>query len=147
MSIIISSNGLANLTDLQYDYLSSLLYHSFHTDPYDILLSMLSMKQFFLFKNNKPVAVISFRPKGVLNSSSSSRTNVLYNIATAPRYRKKGFMKTLLQHVLSTLKKQRRKYVHLEVLRINIPAISLYKKLGFQVVQSTPDILLMRKTL
>jgi GNAT superfamily N-acetyltransferase len=146
--MILVSHGLEGLTTLsQYEFLASFLSSSFHSNPDEILLSMNDMTQFFLFKNNKPVAVVSFRPKGSLQSTSKVYNNVLYNIATAPRYRKKGLMKTLLLHVLSTLKKQRRKKVYLEVLRSNTRAIRLYQHLGFRVIHSTPDIFLMQLTL
>lgn len=147
--MIIVSHGLEGLTTLpQYEFLASFLASSFHSNPDEILLSMNDdMTQFFMFKNNKPVAVVSFRPKGHLQSTSKVYVNVLYNIATAPRYRKKGHMKTLLLHVLSTLKKQRRKQVHLEVLRSNKRAIRLYRHFGFRVIHSTPEIFLMQLTL
>lgn len=132
--MFLSSNGLNTLTDQQYQYLFYLLSKSFHTNPHDLILSMLTMNQFFLLKNNKPIAVVSFHKKGPLHCSSKLYPNILYNIATAPHYRKKGYMKQLLQHVLFTLKKQRRKYVHLEVLKTNIPAIHLYEKLGFKIL-------------
>lgn len=134
--MIIVSNGLDAITsDEQYSFLFKFLSQSFHTDNiYDTILTMLNMKQYFFFKNNKPIAVVSFRKKGYLNCAGTYYTNVLYNVATSPYYRRKGYMKRLLQFVIEEMRKQKRKYLHLEVLKDNEKAINLYKKIGFEVI-------------
>jgi len=129
--------GLDCLTNDQVVYLRKYLARSFPIGNIDdLLLHMASgqMDQFFLMKNNKPIAVVSFHKKGYLSCTGTYFTNVLYNVATAPYYRKKGYMKKLLRHVISHTQKQKRKYIHLEVLKTNEKAINLYKKLGFQII-------------
>lgn len=145
--IAVSMEGLDMLTDKQYNFLYYLLSKSFHSNIDEIIMSMFGMKQYFLFRNNKPIAVVSFRKNGSLHCSCKSFSNVLYNIATAPRYRKKGYMKELLQYVLDTLKQEKKKHVYLEVLKDNVKAIGLYKNIGFNVIKECDNILLMRYTL
>jgi len=146
--MIVVSNGLDAITSGdQYKFLFKFLSQSFHTDRiYETLQTMLNMRQYFFFKNNKPIAVVSFKKRGHLNCSGIHHTNVLYNVATSPYYRRKGYMKQLLQFVMDDMRKQKRKYLHLEVLKDNEKALNLYKKLGFEVIYecSGKGIYLMR---
>lgn len=134
--MIVVSNGLDEITNkTQYNYLSSFLSKSFQSnDPDDLLGFMMSMKQYFYFKNNKPIAVVSFKNKGYLYCTETYYNNVIYNVATAPYYRNKGIMTKLLRYVFSDLRKQNKTFVYMEVYQNNINAISLYKKLGFELV-------------
>lgn len=143
--MIVDSEGLSAIkTDKQYNYLTTLLRHSFHADPYEILLSMTGMKQYFLFHRGKPVAVVSLRDKGHLHCTGKKVSNMVYNVATHPSYRNRGYMKKLLLHIIDTSKQQGKRHLHLEVLQTNKNAISLYKKLGFQVVGGCGGIDWMR---
>lgn len=134
--MIVVSNGLEAIkTDQHYGSLSRLIGNAFkgaHID--EILLSMIQMKQYFFFKNNKPIAVVSLRKKGYLVCTGTYHTNTIYNVATAPYYRKKGYMKKIFRRVFDDMRKQRKKYAHLEVLKTNTKAINLYKKLGFKII-------------
>jgi len=134
--MIIVSNGLdAIASGDQYRFLFKFFSQSFHTNNvYDTFLSMLKMRQYFFFKNNKPIAVVSFKKRGFVNCTGTYYTNVLYNVATSPYYRRKGYMKQLLYFIIDEMRKQRRKYLHLEVLKDNEKAINLYKKLGFEII-------------
>lgn len=134
--MIIRSKGLDALDDKQLLFLSKFLTKSFNTTcANDLLTLMDQMEQYFFIKNKKPVAVVSFRKRGYLSCTNTYYTNVLYNVATAHYYRKRGYMKKLLKHIIKEKKtKRENKYLHLEVLKKNHKAIHLYKKLGFQVI-------------
>lgn len=134
--MIVFSHGLdAITTDQQYEFLTKFLQKSFHSaDVENLLMSMTEMEQFFFFQNYKPVAVVSFKKKGYLHCTGKHYRNTLYNVATAPYYRKRGYMKELLKFLMQQKKKQRLKYLHLEVLKKNTKAVGLYKSLGFKVL-------------
>ena len=134
--MIVFSHGLdAITTDQQYEFLTKFLQKSFHSaDVENLLMSMTEMEQFFFFQNHKPVAVVSFKKKGYIQCTGKHYRNTLYNVATAPYYRKRGYMKKLLKFLIQQKKKQRLKYLHLEVLKKNTKAVGLYKSLGFKVL-------------
>ena len=56
------------------------------------------------------------------------------NVATLPQFRKKGIAKALIERALEN----EMEFLTLEVRESNIPAISLYKKLGFETVGKRP---------
>ena len=56
----------------------------------------------------------------------------LYNIAVDHNYQGKNIGKTLLLHVIKQLQKQSINHIFLEVSESNLPALSLYRSLGFQ---------------
>lgn len=147
--MLIVSQGLETIamSSPQYRFLSSFLSKTFSSNVQDILHSMKDMTQYFYYKNAKPVAVLSFRKHGHLQCSQKPCPNMVYNVATAPYYRKRGYMKQLFLALFRDLKQQKQKFVHLEVLQNNLPAIALYKKLGFRVVEICEGIYHMRKQL
>ncbi len=77
------------------------------------------------------------------------------NVAVLPEFRNRGIAKKLLKHATVFAKEKNVKRLMLEVRASNIPAISLYKKLGFSVVgirknyytQPKEDALLMDKAI
>ncbi len=58
----------------------------------------------------------------------------LSNIAVYPKYRGRGIGKILMQKALEQAKKQGYNTMVLDVEKYNNPAISLYKKLGFEII-------------
>lgn len=134
--MIVVSHGLeAITTDKQYSFLSKFLQQSFRaSDVENLLENMTNMEQYFYFHNHKPVAVVSFLKKGYLQCTGTYYRNALYNVATAPYYRKRGYMKKLLKFIIQQKKKQRCKRLHLEVIKNNTKAVRLYKSLGFEVI-------------
>lgn len=56
------------------------------------------------------------------------------NIASYEQYRRKGFAKNLLKHILNLGKENFIESIFLEVRESNIPAKKLYTKLGFQEI-------------
>jgi ribosomal protein S18 acetylase RimI-like enzyme len=134
--MIVSSHGLdAITTDKQYSFLSKFLQQSFRSaEAEDLLLSMTNMEQYFYFHKNKPVAMLSFKKRGNLQCTGTYYHNTIYNVATAPYYRKRGYMKKLFRFLIQEKRKQRLRHLHLEVLKDNHKAVDLYKSFGFEIL-------------
>lgn len=144
--MIVVSHGLdAITTEKQYAFLSHYLQTSLRVpEVEDLLQNMTNMQQYFFFHNRKPVAVVSFVKKGILHCTGTYYRNTLYNVATAPYYRKRGYMKKLLTFLIQQKTSQRFQTLHLEVLKKNKKALRLYRSLGFEVLHECPTIYVMR---
>lgn len=59
---------------------------------------------------------------------ADEKRNIIMSIAIHPEYRRKGYGRTLLEHVLRLLKGE----VILQVRKSNVGAIKFYEKLGFK---------------
>jgi len=57
----------------------------------------------------------------------------MMTFAIHPEYRSKGIAFKFLTEVFELLKKENINYVELDVRKSNLPAIKLYKKLGFSI--------------
>jgi ribosomal-protein-alanine N-acetyltransferase len=62
----------------------------------------------------------------------------IYNLATLPTHRRRGFAESLLQRVIVEAPSQRVRQISLEVRRSNEPAIRLYERFGFQRIGVRP---------
>ena len=76
------------------------------------------------------------------------------NIAVSPEFWRQGIGKTILYYIIEKSKKNKCKYINLEVKSTNIAAISLYEKMGFVSVgqikkyyKDNSDAILMTKDL
>ena len=76
------------------------------------------------------------------------------NIAVSPKFWRQGIGKTILYYIIEKSKKNKCKYINLEVKSTNIAAISLYEKMGFVSVgqrkkyyKDNSDAILMTKDL
>lgn len=144
--MIVVSRGLdAITTEKQYAFLSKYLQTSLRVaDVENLLQNMNGMEQYFFFHNHKPVSVISFVKKGVLHCTGGRYYhNILYNVATAPYYRKRGYMKKLMSFLIQQKKAQRFHTLHLEVLKNNKNALDLYQSMGFKVLKECPTTYIM----
>lgn len=83
-----------------------------------------STKTFVLSENKKVIAyaIIDI----VLDEVS------LLHIAVLSDFRNKGAASALLKHIIENVKKTDASFITLEVRKTNVPAISLYKKYGFE---------------
>jgi len=59
----------------------------------------------------------------------------IYSIAVKKNYRNKKIATKLINHIINIAKKQRKKYLSLEVSVLNKIAINFYKKLGFKPIK------------
>lgn len=144
--MIVVSDGLSAIkTDSQYRYFTKMIQDAFPTtNPSPILLSMVSMKQYFYVYRGKPISVVSLRSKGRLRCGNKTKSNILYNVATHPLYQHRGYMKKLLTHVINTSRREGKRHLHLDVFHNNHPALSLYQSLGFVIVEQCGEVLWMR---
>jgi ribosomal-protein-alanine N-acetyltransferase len=60
------------------------------------------------------------------------------DVATHPRTRRRGLATRLLEHALAYAREHRIRHLLLEVRRSNLPAIRLYRKLGFHAAGVRP---------
>lgn len=56
------------------------------------------------------------------------------NIAVDPKYRRRGIASWIMSKLLKSSESKGIKIVHLEVRESNLPAIALYRKMGFRLV-------------
>jgi ribosomal-protein-alanine N-acetyltransferase len=62
----------------------------------------------------------------------------ILNVAVHPDFRKQGHASALARHILDVARQQKARVVSLEVRASNLPARSLYRKLGFREVGMRP---------
>ena len=92
---------------------------------------------------------------GYIGSQTVLDAADMMNVAVAPQYRRQGIAEQLVLSLVSALRDDKVKFLSLEVRVSNMPAISLYEKLGFQQVGLRPgyyrnpkeDAIIMRKEL
>ena len=62
----------------------------------------------------------------------------MMTFAVHPDFRSRGIAYSFLKEVFSILKTQNINYIELDVRKSNLPAINLYKKLGFNIIRERP---------
>ena len=80
------------------------------------------------------VAVDGETVAGYVGSQTVCEETDMMNVAVHPDYRRQGIAETLIVSLLDNLKEQGSHSLTLEVRASNVPAISLYEKLGFSEV-------------
>lgn len=92
---------------------------------------------------------------GYIGSQSVLDAADIMNVAVSPQCRRKGIAQQLIASLSSALVQRNVRFLALEVRASNLPAISLYEKLGFIQVGRRPayyrnpkeDAIIMRKEL
>lgn len=103
----------------------------FDSRPYQIIQNHLVT--FLLFIPNQKIAV----GYGHLEVEA----NLLWlGIAISEEFRGQGFGKGLLKRLIATGKEENYDYLYLSVDKVNIPAINLYKKFGFELYTSKNEL-------
>ena len=85
------------------------------------------------------VAVVDGNVVAYIGSQSVLDSADMMNLAVSPDYRQQGIGQILVYTLIDYLKEEGIKALFLEVRVSNIPAISLYKKLGFVEVGRRPN--------
>lgn len=96
----------------------------------NILATMNDSHQFFITHRGRVVAILSFMDRGAV-SNGRRYSNMIYNVATHPDFRRRSWMRQLLEEVIRRHTHQAP--LHLEVLEENRPAVALYESLGFRI--------------
>lgn len=112
----------------------------------------------FTYELNNPlslwlVAVDDDTVAGYVGSQTVMGESDMMNVAVAPAYRRQKLAENLILKLIDMLNDRQSKSLTLEVRVSNIPAISLYEKLGFVQVGRRPgyyrnpkeDALILRK--
>ena len=111
------------------------LYHRYTgTSLFYWFLSFLNLYRTSLYllnneSNNRIIGSIAFRKK--LNLRKLKIRWHIYGVAISKEMRGKGYGKVLMNYALAWCEKNKVKRVYLKVANNNIPAIELYKKMGF----------------
>ena len=92
---------------------------------------------------------------GYIGSQSVLGESDMMNVAVHPDHRRKGVAEMLILQLMQDLKQRENLNLSLEVRASNMPAITLYEKLGFDTVGRRPnyyrhpkeDALIMKKAL
>jgi ribosomal-protein-alanine N-acetyltransferase len=77
------------------------------------------------------IAVDGETVAGYVGSQTVIDETDMMNVAVHPDYRRQGIAEKLVQELVDELKKRESRCLTLEVRASNVPAISLYEKLGF----------------
>ena len=85
------------------------------------------------------VAVDGEQVVGYVGSQTVLGETDMMNLAVDPAYRKQGIGKTLVTKLIELLKGEKVHCLTLEVRVSNVPAISLYEKMGFCQVGRRPN--------
>ena len=85
------------------------------------------------------VAVEDDRVAGYVGSQSVQGEADMMNVAVRPDYRRRGIAQGLVTHLVAQLAEKKVHSLALEVRASNVPAISLYEKLGFAQVGRRPN--------
>ena len=82
------------------------------------------------------------RVAGYIGSQTVMGESDMMNVAVHPRYRRQKIAQQLICRLIEMLNARDSKALTLEVRKSNIPAISLYKKLGFKDKDSEMELFL-----
>jgi ribosomal-protein-alanine N-acetyltransferase len=98
-------------------------------------------KIFYVIKSrNKIAGYCSYYLKPELSFKGLRIKSVIYSIATDNKFRGEGYGRRLLEESIKEMKLNGIYSILLYVDVKNIPAIKLYKKMGFQIIKKTKNI-------
>ena len=80
------------------------------------------------------VAVSGEQVVGYVGSQTVLDGSDMMNIAVSPDFRRKGIAESLIEALISLLRDRKSRCLILEVRASNVPAITLYEKLGFHEI-------------
>jgi ribosomal-protein-alanine N-acetyltransferase len=101
------------------------------SDPWDLHNFKMTLKDIFLVYDD--IDIVGFLI--AVCCYQNIRATVM-KMAVHPEHRRKGIATALLNEVLSILRKKDISEVCLDVAVIRHPAVALYRKLGFEVIQT-----------
>jgi len=136
-----TSKGLCMLRDANEERRLERLLDVFDGCGQQILCSIDddTMTQYYGRERGRIVSFLSFRERGTPRGDTRVLSNMIYNVCTDPRRRGRGLMKTLLARLMEDCRAQKRRRLHLEVFKNNIPAIRLYETMGFQYLRDAGE--------
>lgn len=96
---------------------------------------------FYIIKSeNKVVGYCMYYLKPKISFEGFKKQSVIYSIATDRNFRGKGFAKRLLKESIEEMKLNRISSILLYVSENNVPALKLYEKAGFVIIEQIENI-------
>lgn len=131
---LVSDHGLPFLTSRSRKKLLNLFKTEYGpNDAGSVLESMENFDQYvILSKSGDVIAILSVSSPNGAARCGKKFSNMIYNVYTTPSQRGKGYMKALFSYLRNDLRSRRKRCMHLEVLRTNLAALNMYKKIGFK---------------
>lgn len=106
-----------------------------------ITYSKRSRKIFYVIKSQKEVVgYCIYYLKPIISSKGFKKQSVIYSIATDRNFRRKGFGEKLLKESIEEMKLNKISSILLYVSSNNAPAIRLYEKIGFVIIDQIENI-------
>ena len=106
-----------------------------------IKYSKLFKEIFYIIKSQDELAgYCIYYLKPIIHSKCFKKQCVIYLIATDSKFRRKGFAKKLLKESIEEMKLNKITSILLYVNANNVPAIRLYKELGFLIIEQIENI-------
>jgi ribosomal-protein-alanine N-acetyltransferase len=100
-----------------------------------------SRKIFYVIKNqSKVIGYCIYYLKPAFSSRGFEKKAVIYSIAVDSKFRNRGFGRKLLEESIREMKQNKALSIALYVNVNNIPAIKLYEKVGFLIVQKVENM-------
>lgn len=128
--MIVNNIEITELTDTDIPFVAA-LERDFFATPWSIQDLQKHMEEyphtFFTAKNGKQTC-------GYIGFSPSFETADIITLGVADKHRRQGIAEKLLRFILHKCKDMQVSKVFLEVRESNFPALSLYRKLGFQEI-------------
>ena len=108
--------------------------HKIHTKCFDNAWS----EKEFTDLLNLPTSCLWMNEKGMLLCAHVSDEMEILTFGVIPEYRRQGHARRLLNQMLNYAKKNNVQKIFLDVAQDNIPAIRLYEKTGFYLINRRP---------
>lgn len=85
------------------------------------------MRGFIWEEDGKPVGLVNVAPKGLDQGAWT-----IGNVVVLPEYRRRGIARKLIEQCIDLAREKNATTVMLDVIGGNVPAVTLYEKLGFE---------------
>jgi ribosomal protein S18 acetylase RimI-like enzyme len=88
------------------------------------------------YENIGEISIDYYSKEGYINSDYPTYNIHLSSLLISDNFRRKGYAEYLMKEILEEFKKIEVRFITLSVNIYNIPAVKLYKKLGFKFVDN-----------
>lgn len=112
--------------------------------PLTVIPYILTMKVIF-FRGNRYFVKLKEQVVGIFVLREKPEAVYVSSLAVAPEYRGLGIATYILNYANKLAEQLDRKWLELSVLKVNIPALRLYKKLGFAKKEEKKLSFILRK--
>ena len=114
--------------------------------PLTVIPYILAM-EVILFRGNRYFVKLKEQVVGMFVIREKPEALYINSIAVAPEYRRLGIATYILNYVNKLVKQLDKKWLELSVLKVNIPALRLYMKVGFAEKEEKKLSLILKKSI